>query len=477
MMTYTTYFPDKHTHQPCHHHQHMRPLQHQLEAAAATVSPAAAAAAARADARAAAAVSGAWQRAQQLAARVDAAAAETSARAAFEAEELLAELEASMDSMEQGAQDAEHADITAAASDDDDSDVIDHRWDLFDSGLWSEAAADVIDPAREYDSSSSLDDVLETPAFRPSWLAPGVEYEPTWHFAPSTAGDDAPSEYIYTHEDLPDIVDWLRSNGFSPDGQQEAPALLPEFPAPQFPKTLSTGPSQDPRAGRHQHHQQQQAGGGDIFDIGVLASADNIAADNLALFGVRTPEEVAAAAAAARPAVHFHTSSSSWANMLEMLSTPQSPTFEAQQAAAVLLVGCTLMVFIMFLFSVADLRAAVAGESAAAAAAAACTAHSSRVWSYTPVRPLRTRKPSSAFAGCSAVAAAAVAAVGGGCGVQRAPAGAVDDTADDLSMPLLLDCEDDIETAVLEPRAAAVLPPVLQKFYNPIHYQQLPDSE
>jgi hypothetical protein len=475
-MTYTTYFPDKHTHQPCHHHQHMRP---QHDAAAAAVSPAAATA--RADARAAAAVSGAWQRAQQLAARLDATAAETSAHAAFEAEELLAELEATMDSMERDTQDAEDADDTAAASDDDDSDVIDHRWDLFDSGLWSQAATDAIDPAREYDSSSSLEEVLEVPPFRPSWLTPGVEYEPTWHFAPSAGGDDAPSEYIYTHEDLPDIVNWLRSNGLSPDGEQEAPALLPEFPAPQVPARLpSTGRSQASSAGQHQHRQhpqQQQVGGGDIFDIGVLASADNIAADNLALFGVRTPEEVAAAAAAARPAVHFHTSSSSWANMLEMLSTAQSPSYEAQQAAAVLLVGCTLMVFIMFLFSVADLRAAVAGESAAAAAASAAAAGSSKTASFTPVRPLRTCKPSSAFAGCSAIAAAAVAAVGGGCGVQCAPAAADGDAADDLSMPLLLDCDDDIEAAVLEPRAAAVLPPALQKFYNPMHYQQLPDSE
>ena len=43
-------------------------------------------------------------------------------------------------------------------------------------------------------------------------------------------------------------------------------------------------------------------------------------------------------------------------------------------------------------------------------------------------------------------------------------------------MPLLLDC-DDIEAAVLEPRAAAMLPPGLQQYYNPMYQQQLPDSE
>jgi hypothetical protein len=43
-------------------------------------------------------------------------------------------------------------------------------------------------------------------------------------------------------------------------------------------------------------------------------------------------------------------------------------------------------------------------------------------------------------------------------------------------MPLLLDC-DDKEAAVQEPRAATMLPPGLQQYYNPMYQQQLPDSE
>jgi hypothetical protein len=45
------------------------------------------------------------------------------------------------------------------------------------------------------------------------------------------------------------------------------------------------------------------------------------------------------------------------------------------------------------------------------------------------------------------------------------------------SMVLLLDFEGELAAAVLEPRAATVLPPTLQKFYNPMHYQQVPNSE
>jgi hypothetical protein len=229
------------------------------------------------------------------------------------------------------------------------------------------------------------------------------------------------------------------------------------------------------------HAGQHAAAAHDNFDIGLLILPEDNAANNLALFGVRTPSEVSAAAAAA--AADGAGADEPWYGMLEWLSAApyMSPfdNIDPQQAAAVLLVGCTLMVFIVFLFSIVNLRAAVHSAAAAAAAAAADAGNSSSSNSSRSARmpagamPLRTRK--SAF-GCSAVAAAAAAAaaavaVRSGYGVQGSTA------ADDLSQPLLVDAADDVEAAVLQAQPSAVLAAALQKFYNPMHYQQLPDSE
>lgn len=215
---------------------------------------------------------------------------------------------------------------------------------------------------------------------------------------------------------------------------------------------------------------QHAAAAHDTFDIGLLILPEDNAANNLALFGVRTPAEVAAAAEGAE-------AEGPWAGMLEWLSASPflSPfdSIDPQRAAAVLLVGCTMMVFIAFLFSIVDLRVAVHSAAAAAAASGSSSSHSSRSARMPAgAAALRTRKSA---VGCRAVAAAAAAAaaaaMGSGCVVQGSAA------AEELSQPLLIDVGDDIEAAVVQAQPSAVLAPAMQKFYNPMHYQQLPDRE
>jgi hypothetical protein len=201
------------------------------------------------------------------------------------------------------------------------------------------------------------------------------------------------------------------------------------------------------------------AGIPDDDDIGFIVPEHN-AANNMAIFGVASPSEVAAAAAAAGPGMQFDTGCS-WEGLLEWLSAAPFEPVNSQKAAAVLLVGCTLMVLVSFLFSIVDLRAAVHSATAAAAAADsdADDAPPCRPQPPAGAAPLRTCK--SAFGGCAAFAAAGAA---------------VPSAADDLSKPLLSDAEDDLEAAVGRTRPSGSLPLALQKFYNPMHYQQLPDT-
>jgi hypothetical protein len=219
------------------------------------------------------------------------------------------------------------------------------------------------------------------------------------------------------------------------------------------------------------HAGQHDVAAHDNIDIGLLILPEDNAANNLALFGVRTPAEVAAAATAA--AAEGAEAEEPWSSFLEWLSaSPYLSPFDnvnPQQAAAVLLVGFTLVVFIAFLFSIVDLRAAVQSAAAAAAAGNSSSQRSRSARMPAGAVPLRTRK--SAF-GCSAVATAA-AAVAMACGSGGQGSAAVNN----LSQPLLFDEADDVEAAVVQAQPSAVLAPSLQKFYNPMHYQQLPDSE
>lgn len=418
VMTYSTYFPvmqmHQHRHQhgkPCHHQQHhVQPLHHAVHAAVQDVTAAAAAAAA-AHAADADMLMAAASYAWQKAQQV---ASRLAAADAAETAELVAELEATIDRL---------TDAEDAAND-----IIDHRWDRFDHGasssLWSEVVADYINPARQY--LSRLDDLIPS------------------HSSHSGSFSGSNGEQVAL----------------------EASGLEEGDPLGLLPGDLSA----------HQHMLAGQHEEADNFDIGLLLYPEDNTANNLALFGVRTPEEVAAAAAAAEAAGADLAGPSAWSSMLDWLSAaPYLSPFDninPQKAAAVLLVGCTAMVFVAFLFSIVDLRAAVHAAAVGAAEGGHGSSRRARIATGTVL--LRTRKAGAGFT-CSAVAAAAAAAMGSACGVQGSNPGAC--TAEELSKPLLIDSEDDIEAAVLQAQPSAVLAPVLQKFYNPMHYQTLPDRE
>lgn len=446
VMTFNTYFPARRQHgHPCHqqrqHHAMMpRPAAARAVHDAATAVAAAAAGAADADVLVSAA-SQAWTQAQHVASRLAAAdAAETA--------ELITELEATMERMA-----AAEAGAAAAAA----PDAFDRRWDKFDRGLflgsalWSELVADVIDPLRRY--VSGLDD-----------------YEPLGDDSFNGSSSSNGEHGAYSDVNSVSAGEWEHE-----DPLLQQLGLLPADPAP-LPADADGFSTSWERS--------------EEFDIGQLLLPEDNAPNNLALFGVRTPAEVAAVAAAAAAAaaeggagLEDGGESGPWSGMLDWLSAAPylSPfdNIDPQKAAAALLGGCTLMVFVAFLFSIVDMRNTVHTAAAAAAAAAGgcCSSHSSSGDRPLPagVAPLRTRAR-RAYA-CSGAVAAAAAAMGSACAGARSCAGCVvpGAGADELCRPLLVDVQDDLEAAVLPAQHSVALAPALQKFYNPLHYQALPD--
>jgi len=428
VMTYSTYYPHSHSSKPCHHRHDLtvNTVQDTVAAAAAD--------AADADVLASAA-SHAWQRAKQLIARL--AAADAAATA-----ELITELETTL----------QHMDQAQLAADT----VIDHRWEQFDgpsSSLVQEILANYIDPALQ--------------------LVSGSDYDPQ---------EDSAAQQQQQQQEQDDIIivdDG--SNGAFPYDQQH-------FDPMEFFSTKPARLPADPAPGSA-HAAGFLAGIPDEDDIGLLILPEDNAANNLALFGVRSPEEVAAIGAAAAPGAQYSAddSVSVWhSSRLEWLSAAPFQPLDTEKAAAVLIVVATLMVFAAFLINLIDLRATVHAAAAGAAAAAhASGANSSSSSGYivavpAGAMPLRTRK-ATGFSSCSAVAAvaaAAAAAAGAAMGVQQQGSGLGHD-ASELSRPLLQDSgdENDLEAAAVQAQPSSGLPPTLQKFYNPLHYQQLPDAE
>lgn len=472
------------------HHKHVRPL-HELHAADAESDDT--------GSSLAAAVNHAWTRARAIASRLAAADAAAAAQ-------LVAELEATVDTMV-AAQDAAAAAAAAA------NDVIDHRWDTFEpqqqeadqqqhmdevllvhdigsmrprrsdaaaaseaDTVWSEAFADYIDPIRQY--VSGMDDYDQA-----EWLSQQQQQQEDAEFtaasssiynASPSSSYDARTNHLDSMAIEYDYDDYSISSS-SRGGDGGVVGMLPADPSLAAASAAAAPYPAEP----------------DEDDIGMFISPDDQAANNNMLLsgGKRGGADSSSSSSVAN----------AWsAAMLEWMSVAPLEQLDAAKAAAVLLVGCTLMVLVAFIVSVVDLRATVHATATAAPKPARTVAGGSNSSgssrgggssSYNVVAPLRTRK--SAFGGCSsssasATAAAVVAAAAASMGATTSSSGCCD--VDDLSMPLLLDADEDdscvADTAadVEAPRAAVVgpsasLPRVLQKFYNPLHYQVLPSCD
>lgn len=304
------------------------------------------------------------------------------------------------------------AEVEAAAS--TVIDPIDHRWEVFErnSPPWSVSRADIIDPVRLY--ASGLDD-----------------YEP---FDASGVSDDASHDLDYD-----DFV-----------------ALLPgDPPLPKHTREAHSGAT---------HTTSTPA----VDDVGMLILPEDNAANNLALFGASTPAEATQ---------HEH-AESEWGSMLQSLLPAPIDVAGALQALAVLLAGSTLMVLVAFAFSLMDLQATAqdiqdttadnsSADSMCSSGADTAVVHGARAARLRLHRSLFSHNNTAAVA-----AAFAASGLGGTCLSQ--------DSLDPsevaaLTEPLLSDCAD-VEAPFLDAQQSSTLPPSVQKFFNPLHYQQLPGS-